>query len=403
MADDETLSSDSVTETSSEGWLSRIGSAITGVIFGLVLFIAGFPLLFWNEGRAVTTAKSLAEGRGAVVTVPSDRVDAANEGKLVHTTGRAKTTETLADKDFDVSTNAIRLKRKVEMYQWKESSKSETKQKTGGGSETVTTYSYDKEWSSSPNDSSRFKQPSGHENPRAMKAAGAQWEASKVSLGAFTLSASQVASIGGEESLPVAAGAKIPAVLGSGAVVNGGGYYVGSDPQAPAVGDQRVSFSRVGETDLTVVAKQAGNSFEPYRASAGGNVDLQRQGIATADAMFTSAEESNVMLTWVLRGAGWLMLCIGIGLVLRPLSVLASVLPIVGDIIGAGTGMIAFLLGSVFAIITIAIAWIAFRPLLGIAILAVGGALAYGIVHLVRKARAARLNATLAPRPATAS
>src|SRR5258706_14700288 len=265
MADDETLSGDSITETSSEGWLSRIGSAITGVLFGLVLFIAGFPLLFWNEGRAVTTAKSLAEGRGAVVTVTSDKVDAANEGKLVHTTGRAKTTETLADKDFDVSTNAIRLKRKVEMYQWKESSKSETKQKTGGGSETVTTYSYDKEWSSSPNDSSRFKQPAGHENPRAMKSAGAQWEASKVSLGAFTLSASQVASIGGEESLPVATGAKIPAVLGSGAVVNGGGFYAWSDAQATALGDQRGSFSRGGGADLTGVGEQARKSFEPYR------------------------------------------------------------------------------------------------------------------------------------------
>jgi hypothetical protein len=169
------------------------------------------------------------------------------------------------------------------------------------------------------------------------------------------------------------------------------------------VGDERVSFSRVGETDLTVVAKQAGNSFEPYRASAGGNVDLQRQGIATADAMFTSAEESNAMLTWLLRGAGWLMLCIGIGLVLRPLSVLASVLPILGDIIGAGTGIIAFLLGTTLAVITIAIAWIAFRPLLGVSILVLGGALAYGIVHLVRKARAARLGATLAPRTAAAT
>src|SRR5258708_18268552 len=115
--DDQPQSGDTFTETASEGWLSRIGSAIGGVLFGLVLFIAAFPLLFWNEGRAVTTAKSLAEGRGAVVTVPSDRVDAANEGKLVHTTGRAKTTATLADPHLGGSSHAIQLKRQAQMHQ----------------------------------------------------------------------------------------------------------------------------------------------------------------------------------------------------------------------------------------------------------------------------------------------
>jgi hypothetical protein len=326
-------------------------------------------------------------------------MDPANEGKLVHTTGRAKTEETLADADFGVSANAIRLKRKVEMQQWKETAKSEKKDKVGGGTETITTYSYSREWSDALIDSSRFKQPDGHQNPHAMEVKGAQWTASKVTLGAFTLSPSQIASIDGEEPLPVAAGAVTPSVPGGKASVQGGGYYVGQDPQSPSIGDLRVSFYRVPETDLTVVAKQTGNSFQPYRARAGGSVDLQRRGIATADDMFASAEQSNMVLTWVLRGVGWLVMCIGIGLVLRPLSVLASVLPILGDIVGAGTGLIAFLLGSVLTAVSIALAWIAFRPVLGIAMLALGGACGYGIFHLVRKARAARVAVPVA-RPA---
>ena len=71
----------SVSETSSQGWLSRLGGAIKGIFVGLIMVIAAFPLLFWNEGRAVKTAKSLDEGRGAVVTTDSARVDPAKEDR----------------------------------------------------------------------------------------------------------------------------------------------------------------------------------------------------------------------------------------------------------------------------------------------------------------------------------
>ncbi len=40
-----------VTETTRESWGSRLGGSLRGVVIGLALFIAGFPLLFWNEGN----------------------------------------------------------------------------------------------------------------------------------------------------------------------------------------------------------------------------------------------------------------------------------------------------------------------------------------------------------------
>ena len=77
-----------VTETTTEGWGSRLGSSIKGVLTGLALFAAGFPLLFWNEGNAVKTAKAIDEGEGACVSLESnEKVDAAMEGKLVHLSG----------------------------------------------------------------------------------------------------------------------------------------------------------------------------------------------------------------------------------------------------------------------------------------------------------------------------
>ena len=51
-----------VTETTTESWGIRLGGSIKGIAIGGALFIAGIPLLFWNEGRAVKTAKALEEG-----------------------------------------------------------------------------------------------------------------------------------------------------------------------------------------------------------------------------------------------------------------------------------------------------------------------------------------------------
>jgi hypothetical protein len=130
------------TEITSRSWISRIGQSIVGVLIGLVMVIASIVVLFWNEGRAIQTARSLAEGAGLVADVDSTRVDPANEGKLVHISGDLTAPGRLSDAEFGVTAKGLRLVRTVEMYQWKEETKTETRQKLGGGEEDVTTYTY---------------------------------------------------------------------------------------------------------------------------------------------------------------------------------------------------------------------------------------------------------------------
>ena len=62
---------------------------LKSALFGLVLVIGACILLFWAEGRAVKTARSLEEGKGLVVEVDAAKIDAGNDGKLVHITGDA--------------------------------------------------------------------------------------------------------------------------------------------------------------------------------------------------------------------------------------------------------------------------------------------------------------------------
>ena len=63
---------------------------------------------------------------------------------------------------------------------------------------------------------------------------------------------------------------------------------------------------------------------------------------------------------------------------------MADVIPILGNIVGAGTGIIAFLLAACLSLVTIAIAWVFYRPVLGISLLIVAAVL---IVLVVKKLR----------------
>jgi hypothetical protein len=380
------MSEDSYTEVTEQSWFSRIGGAFKGIIFGLLLFLAAFVLLFWNEGRAVKTYKTLKEGSGIVVSVPADRVDPANQGKLVHLSGRAVTEATLADPVFGVSANALKLRREVEMYQWQERSHSEEKKKVGGGTETVTTYSYSKVWSGHAISSSSFKKSSGHENPGSMPYQDAEQLADKVTLGAFTLPASLVGKIGGAQQLPVSSEIPLPEELAGRAERQDGGFYLGENPASPQIGDVRIKFEIVPQQEISVVAQQSGSSFTPYQSKAGGSIELLQEGMKSAAAMFEKAQSDNTILTWLLRAGGFFLMFLGLSMMLKVLSVLADVLPFLGNLVGAGTGIISFLIAGVLSLLTIAVAWITFRPLLGIGLLAAAAVLAFLIKGKMGKA-----------------
>ncbi len=120
------------TTVTSESWLSRLVGSIVGVFFGALLVVASIVGLFWNEGRAVRASSSLKTGAGEVVSISPNKVDPANEGRLVYTTGEASSSEMLTDANFGLGVQAIRFIRKVEMYQWKEERQSETRKRSSG-------------------------------------------------------------------------------------------------------------------------------------------------------------------------------------------------------------------------------------------------------------------------------
>jgi hypothetical protein len=378
--------SDRVTVTTSKSWFSRIIESIKSVLVGLILFVAAFPILFWNEGRAVKTARSLEEGAGSVVPVAADTVAPANEGKLVHITGPVTTDGPVADAEIGVQSNGIKLLRNVEMYQWVEKEKSETRKKLGGGEETVTTYEYTKDWKGEPVDSSSFHSPEGHENPGAFPIDSMTFTADPVRAGAFTLSEEQLGKLNDAKDLPLADDAEltIPEALQN-ARVDKGVIYAGNNPASPQLGDVRVSFQEVAPATVSLVGVQTGSSFAAFQAKAGDTVLLVEEGTHTAPEMFKAAQDANKVLTWILRGGGFLAMFLGLFLVFRPIAVLGDVVPLFGSLLGVGVGLFAFLVSAFLSLTTIAIAWITVRPLLGITLLVLAVGAAFWLIKASRK------------------
>jgi hypothetical protein len=313
---------------------------------------------------------------------------------------------------FGVSAEAIKLRRRVEMYQWVEDEDREKRKKTGGGTETVTTYSYRKEWSEGLVDSDDFKRPGGHANPERMPYDSETFTSSEVRLGGFILSPGLVDEISewerfrldavppgvaGQRSTP---GGAEPAGDGSiGFTLVDGSLYRGADPGQPEIGDLRVRFSVVWPTDVSVIAEQTGHTFQPYQTEAGRKLEMLEPGIVSADTMFEAAQKRNTVLTWALRLGGFLVMFLGITLVFRPLVVVADVIPLLGNLLGLGVGVFAGFIAAILSFVVIALAWIAFRPVIGIGLLVVAVILVALAVMAARKRKSAAAGGAPPPPP----
>jgi hypothetical protein len=363
---------DSFVETTSSSWLSRIVGSITGVLFGIVFVIGSIILLFWNEGRAVQTARSLTEGGKVVVDVAASPVDPNNEGTLVHLSGDTKAGAPISDHTFGVSAKALHLVRVAEMYQWEEDKHQETHKSIGGSEETVTTYTYKKVWSDRAIDSQTFRHSDGHANPQKQYGRFSV-TAADATLGAFKLSAAVLnllptsAALQLDQQAADSLKSRIP-----NAQIADGDIYIGGNPDSPQVGDYKISYVYAPVGPVSAIGRQSGSSIAPYQTRAGDRLLLAVPGEQPAAEMFKQAERDNMILTWIIRLGGVLAMWLGAFLVMRPLVVVADVVPLIGSVIGAGAGLVALAFTMVVAGFVIALAWFWYRPLVGIAVLAAG-------------------------------
>jgi hypothetical protein len=360
----------SFTEITSTSWFSRLGDSIKGILFGLIAIPVAIILLFWNEKREVGRTRILEGGAKMVVAVDAEKISPANENKLVYLTADATTSETLTDPDYGVSLEgALKLQRHVEYYQYQEEFKSETEKKLGGGTETVAIYDYSAQWVDSPIDSASFKDPAFKiKNTILKEIPQTTLSPNSVQLGAYQLSSNQITRLIADTQFSLTADHPLPAVVAAEAKVSGNNIYYGTDAQTPSIGDARVHFTYTPTGTYSIIAQQAGNSFVNYKTKDD-SLSILKLGAHSADSLFAQEASSNRMLSWILRAVGFALIAFGFAAILSPLSVVLDVVPFLGNIAEMGTTLIAFVLSLSISSVTIAIAWLTFRPLIGCSLL----------------------------------
>ena len=404
------------TEVTRTGYGTRLKNSLGGVLIGILMFIGGTILLWWNEGRAVKTSDMLKEGQKNYVEMENPAVKSPDmEGQLVHAVALATTTDSLSDGTFNVGAVAVKLHRTVEYYQWIEHEKTVKKDKIGGAQETTHTYTYSKEWTGSPVISGEFKDPDYQAlNFVYQNLEDASSAAENVSFGAYRLNSSQVGSFHNEQPMAVTLdedltkqmdkaardnarafltrGGLLDLVPDSAAIVHtqGNVVYIGRNPNVPEVGDVRITFTKDMPSKVSLIAKVIGDTFTYYKAKNGYKLDLLYMGENTAEEMFDSEHATNKMILWLLRILGVIIIIAGLRSIVSIVPTLLKVLPFLGGIVETGLGLVCGIIGIVWSLIVIAVAWLRYRPILGISLLVLAGLLIFWLIRRSRKKKAAK-------------
>lgn len=352
--------------------MKKIGDSFGGIIIGIVMVIVGIGLLWWNEGNNVKNIKTTAELEDNYVDVKSDSISPKNEGKLVAVSGKLINDAELVDDKFNITIKTPLMKRIVEVFQWEEKEESDDNDNKR--------YIYSKVWSDDLIDSSEFHD-AGHDNPANKLYDNKTFTSDDVKVGAFSLTNAQINKLSTKGSFNDFNEESISSL----SLKTSGSYITNSDDiDNPKVGDVRISFKYNDSSEISILAVQSGKSFKAFTSKAGKSVNKVVDGSLSGKEIIEDIKSEDNFLKWGLRGVGALLCIIGFVAILSPISTITGFIPILGSVVGAAVGLVSFALGLSLSLIVIAIAWIRFRPVLGISLLAIATIL---IIFLIMKSK----------------
>lgn len=368
--------------------LSRLCSSILcAICVAPVLVIGAVCVLGWNEQRAVCEAKAITQGSDEVAEIGCDSAT-AGDGSLVlfscDLSQAGLTPLSAPNSDFSsvLSYTGTGLSISVEMYQCIESSSSETKKDSvGGGTTTVTTYTYSREWRSSYVNSNSFKKKSsssyisncGVDNPAWpswLPTGGAQY-APSVDVGAFTIEGEYVSMV--PLDTPVLASSTPSGWSLSGNEYSSNQAVVGS----MNIGQVRVSFKGTdwSSPGVTVLGENNDGVVSQWTAAdswlcSGFSLASLRMGTVDKDTFFEDLQASSNAITMILRIVGFCVVWFAFSRLGGPLGVAADCIPCIGPCLGDMVEAIVCCVSCPpacgCALGVIGVVWVAMRPEVGI-------------------------------------
>lgn len=264
----------------------------------LALMLA-IMLLVWNESRNERTSVQLDN---AAVTMRDPAFKNSGDlysGQLVWLAEEVKGEELLVDEQFGISANALKMRRKVEMYQWVEDPARVNSYAHALAYEKE--YTYSKTWKEGIVDSRTFKRGE-YLNPLEIPVGDLTIQSETISMGKYRVSSSLLATTDNYVRY-------IPEHLQNESPhLPAGVMYIGEGtPQNPKIGDIKVWWEIIPEDTYSLLAGYEDGTLVPYEVQPGQQLGMMVPGTVSQEAMLDNLKNNQKLLTWYLRAFGSLM------------------------------------------------------------------------------------------------
>ncbi len=341
--------------------------SILGPFFGVLLLLFCLKFQIDSEYAAAEMKGALKTSSGLVAELTPSTAPTL-EGKLVHFSGVAHANAPVQDLNTGATFDALVVNRKVEMFQWRQDEHTETEKQLGGGSRTISTYTYTRDWSDRLINSNGFTHSLGHANPTSMPISAATIPAARVTLGSYVVPTDLLSKIQTSPQ-PLSISSSIAATAASRlhdktyAMENV--LYIGDNPSAPEVGDLKVSYRQASaNSPVTVIAQKYKNTFVPFHpAKSKAAVYLIESGDLKSGDMFKLSQKKEDQDLFGKRCLAALMTFIAILLFAMPLSQLFDTIPFIGDMFDRALVPSALVITGLINGILIAGIWLRYDPI----------------------------------------
>lgn len=333
--------------------------------FGLIIIIFSSIFLYKNELSSINTVHVLSHAKKNVLSLGAANTDSVynpdiHQNCLIHFTSKLRVETAPNDNLFNVQgEGCVKLKRIVEMYQWREDT---TSGKDSDGNE-YTDYTYSKTWSSHAISSTSFATTYGHENPE-MAVQSTEFQANGVSLLDTQVTLANPTFLDQitwdspamdpnwqqftnnlYPDLPIAGSKHLP---------------------PPEIGSYRIKWQCVGaDNDIVSIMGMINvNHLDvwSYHIEDYPSIGLLERGSLDSNSMVSRAQRKVSFTTWLYRFGLTFLTMVGFVMAWEPVNSMFRKVPFLGSLMANGVIIIAVLLAVTWSTLVIAVSWVIVRP-----------------------------------------
>ncbi|MBN1494287.1 TMEM43 family protein [Candidatus Peregrinibacteria bacterium] len=313
---------------------NKFVNSIGSLLFGIIVFIGAFVVLYIGETRM--DYSNVAQ-KAVEVAQADEQTD------FVYLTGSLSTGQMLGDELYLKRGDYIAVDRIVEMYAWSE--ESETTEND------ITTYNYVSGWTENPQDSSSFDSSVFYENPE-MKIKSERFLAESVTIGDYLIDMEKVRLPAfiefkiNESNITLGNYETLDTLDGKTYIYDG--YATLAEPE---IGSIRVSYNVIpAGKKVTLFGKTQGKEFVKHTGEK--EKELYRMFYGTKDDAAEILKGEYNTWGWIYKIIGFFAMWLGLGMILKPLSVTMEIIPVLGGLGKSALGIISFIAALILTFVT---------------------------------------------------